>query len=141
MKRNAFLLILVLLTVACATTSASSVESTQAERFRLMTANDLDSLSAMLADDLVYIHSDAVVEDKAGFLERMRSGGIRYRSISPVESKVRFDGNLAIVTGLAAVSVTLNGNDNRDVTLLYTAVYRNAGGRWLLASWQSTRKP
>ena len=138
MKRS---LLLSILLAGCVTVKVSTVEETHAERFRLMTANELVPLSEMLAPDLIYVHSDAVVEDKRQFLESMRNGRMRYRYIEPVETKVRMDGPVAIVTGLAKVGVTLHGNDNRDVSLLYTAVYTNVAGRWLLTTWQSTRVP
>ena len=134
-------LLLSILVAGCATGKATTVESAHAERFRLMTANDLRALSDVLAPDVIYVHSDATVEDKQQFLASLRNGRMRYRYIEPVETKVKMEGPVAIVTGLAKVGVTLNGNDNRDVSLLYTAVYTNVAGRWLLTSWQSTRVP
>lgn len=131
-------LIVTLLLVSCTVAVAPNVQSVHAERFRLMTAGDLGALAPMLADDLVYVHSDGALENKEQFLERLRTGGIRYRTIESQETKVRVDGNTAIVTGVASMGVTTNGAD-RDIRLRYTAVYRRAGGRWLLTTWQSTR--
>lgn len=131
-------LIAALLLVSCTAAVAPDVQSVHAERFRLMTSGDLAGLAPMLADDLVYVHSDGALENKEQFLARLRSGGIRYRTIEPQETKVRVDGNTAVVTGTATMGVTMNGAD-RDIRLRYTSIYRRAGGRWLLTTWQSTR--
>jgi ketosteroid isomerase-like protein len=131
-------LIVALLLVSCTAVVAPDVGDVHAERFRLMTAGDLAALAPMLADDLVYVHSDGALENKEQFLERLRAGGIRYRTIDSQETNVRVDGNTATVTGTANMVVTINGAD-RDIRVRYTAVYRRAGGRWMLTTWQSTR--
>ncbi len=118
----------------------SSVTSVHEARFRLMVQNDLAALAPLLADDLVYIHSDATVESKQQFLDRLRGGGIRYNGIDPSETKVRTAGAVAIITGRAKMSVTMGGAD-RQLDMRYTSVYRRARGRWQLISWQSTRLP
>ncbi len=105
-----------------------------------MISGDVAALSPMLADDLVYIHSAAELETKQQFLERLRSGAMRYHSIDPLETSVRTYGTVAIVNGRAKVKVTSNGAD-RDVDLRYTAVYRLGDNGWQLVSWQSTRVP
>ena len=69
MKRS---LLLSILLAGCVTVKVSTVEETHAERFRLMTANELVPLSEMLAPDLIYVHSDAVVEDKRIWIETLR---------------------------------------------------------------------
>jgi uncharacterized protein (TIGR02246 family) len=107
-------------------------------RFRAMVTNDLGTLAAVLADDLVYIHSDGEVDSKEEFLQRLRSGSLRYRSIEPTEVRVRTDGNTAVVTGRAKMAVTSGGSD-RDFEIRYTAVYRASSDHWQLVSWQSTR--
>ena len=129
-----------LLLLALMSPAADSVKATEAERFRLMTANDLSGLMGYLDEDLVYIHSTGEMETKAEFLERVRSGKLRYRSIQPAAARVRTVGSVAIVTGRAKVGVTSDGAD-RDLEILYTSVYRKTGGRWKLLSWQSTRIP
>ena len=109
-------------------------------RFRAMIANDLETLAAVLADDLVYIHSDGDVDSKEEFLQRLRSGSLRYRSIEPRDVLVRTFGHTAVVTGRSRMAVTNAGAD-REFEILYTAVYVVRGNSWQLVSWQSTRIP
>jgi len=117
---------------------AHRVREIDQRRFRAMVANDLETLAAVLADDLVYIHSDGEVDSKEEFLQRLRGGSLRYRSIEPTEVRVRTDGNTAVVTGRAKMAVTTGGCD-REFEIRYTAVYRARSDHWQLVSWQSTR--
>jgi ketosteroid isomerase-like protein len=117
--------------------SADRVREVDRTRFRAMVENDLEQLATLLADDLVYVHSTGDIESKPEFLQRLRSGSLRYRSIESKDVRVRTYGNTAVVTGRSHVAVTNRGAD-RELDMLYTAVYTANGGRWQLASWQST---
>ena len=117
---------------------ADRVREIDQSRFRAMVADDLKTLAAVLADDLVYIHSDGDVDSKEEFLQRLRSGSLRYRSIEPTDVRLRTYGNTAVVTGRAKMAVTRGGSD-RDFEIRYTAVYRARSNHWQLVSWQSTR--
>jgi ketosteroid isomerase-like protein len=118
--------------------TADRVGEVDRARFGAMVGNDLEKLTALLADDLVYIHTSGEIESKPQFLQRLRSGSLRYRSIEPTNVRVRTYGNTAVVTGRSHMAVTTGGSD-REFEILYTAVYTANGGRWQLASWQSTR--
>ena len=54
-----------------------------AKRFAAQTKNDFDALGSLLADDLVYTHSSAVVDGKTSFIDSMRTGKTKYESIEP----------------------------------------------------------
>jgi ketosteroid isomerase-like protein len=136
MRRLAIFLVL----TGCATAHLPDVRAAHETRFHRMMANDLDALAPMLADDLVYVHSDGVMETKPQFLERVRSGRLRYRSIVPTETTVRTYGNVAMVTGRGKFTVIMSGGD-LEVDLRYTSVYRHSPDGWQLVSWQSTRVP
>jgi len=123
---------------ALAHNSAERVREIDRARFRAMVENDLEQLAALLADDLVYVHTSGEVESKAELLQRLRSGSLRYRSIEPTDVRVRTYGNTAVVTGRSKMAATVGGSD-REFEILYTAVYAASAGRWQLVSWQSTR--
>jgi uncharacterized protein (TIGR02246 family) len=138
---NRLLVALALITqlAACETTRVN-VRDVDAMRVRTLVQNDLKQLATLLADDLVYVHADGVVESKSEFLERLRSGSLRYRAIEPADVRVRMYGNTAIVTGRSQMAVTNAGVD-REFAVRFTAVYAARDGRWQLASWQTTRIP
>jgi ketosteroid isomerase-like protein len=137
MKRLLLALALLTQIVACETTRVS-VRDVERMRFHAMVQNDLKSLAPLLSEDLVYVHTDGAVESKAEFLQRLRSGALRYRSIEPTDVRVRTFGSTAIVTGRSQMAVTIAGAD-REFAIRYTAVYVVRGDRWQLVSWQSTR--
>ena len=112
------------------------------DRFAAMVKGDRSALEKLLADDLTYTHSTALLETKEQFIKSVTSGTIDYVSIVPSESdaKVRVNGNTAIVNGVAAVNVIDTGKD-RKIRIRYTTVYTNRGGAWLLQAWQSTVIP
>jgi uncharacterized protein (TIGR02246 family) len=118
--------------------SAERIREIDRTRFRAMVENDLEKLAALLADDLVYVHSDGNVESKPEFLQRLRTGSLRYRSIQPADVRVRTYDNVAVVTGRSQMAATGGGSD-REFEVRYTAVYTASADRWQLVSWQSTR--
>ncbi len=120
--------------------AVQQVLAAQEQRFRAMTTRDMVTLETLLADDLYYIHSNAMTEDKAQHLEAIASGKIVYEKITPVSTRVRRYGKTGIADGKAHVAVQLNGQ-RVELTLLFTAVYHREKGRWRLTSWQSTRVP
>jgi ketosteroid isomerase-like protein len=120
--------------------TAEAVKALDQKRFDAMTKNDLDTLGTLLADDLTYHHSSGSADTKAAYIETLRTGKTRYHTIEPSEVKVRVYGNTAIVTGLAKLSFTSNGQVT-NTQLRYTDVWVQKGKAWQMVSWQSTRLP
>jgi len=107
-------------------------------RFEAMIRKDTAALRNMLTNDLVYLHSNALQEDKAEHIGAIVSGRLVYQKMTREQTNVRRYGRTALVNGIVQVSGILNGTPF-DVRLAYSAVYRKKGGRWRLANWQSTR--
>ena len=104
-------------------------------------AGDVAGLGAAMSDDLTYTHSNASVETKAEFLEAIRSGKSRYKSMTFDDRRVRLHGDsTAIVSGTCRVQVTTGGRD-LDLRLRFTELYVKQAGTWKMALWQSTRVP
>ena len=112
------------------------------DRFAAMTKVDEAALNKLLADDLTYVHTNALMQTKKEFIESLKSGAIKYVSMTPNEGdwKVRILGNVAIVNGAATVHVIDHGND-LNFRLRYTTVHANRSGSWQLLSWEATRFP
>src|SRR3954454_11167484 len=91
--------------------SVTSEEVWRAEqaRYAAQTGGDFAALERMIGDDLVYIHSSSNVDTKASFIESQRSGTVKYRSMTPLEIKVRSYGCIGIVSGRLDVDVTVRG--------------------------------
>ena len=117
-----------------------AVLAAQDKRVALTIAGDVAALSAATTDDLTYLHSNANVETKAEFLEGLRSGKYKYKSMTFDERKVRFYGDVAVIAGTTRVQVTSGGRD-LDIKLRFTELYAKQKGTWKMALWQSTRVP
>ena len=60
-------------------------------------AKDSVALSALLADDLIYGHTNALIETKAQLIRSVMSGEQDYKTIDPSEMKIRMYDKTAIV--------------------------------------------
>ena len=72
------------------------------DRCQAMLAHDINALEQLLADDIVYTHSSAVVDNKQQYLSAMREGRLRYLGIHPQNVNVRLYGTVAVMNGRAA---------------------------------------
>ena len=129
---------------ACATSNPAQdmerLRDIHRQRFEAMVRQDFNALERLMSDDVVYVHSDAVVETKQEFIQKIHRGEMRYRAIDAPDPVIRIYGDTAVITGQGKFSVTRGGAD-REIDARYTAVYQRAGRTWRLVSWQSTRLP
>ena len=107
--------------------------------YRAMIAQDFAALDALLADDVVYIHSTAVAEDKAGYLAGVRNGLYDYGAIASSQVTVRSFGEVAVQTGTVEMSVAARGSVKAPITLLFTLVWKREQQGWRLWQRQATR--
>ena len=86
-------------------------EVLQAENLRLSSQmkNDLDMMSALLDEDLVYVRNSAVVDTKASYLDSMRRGETIYDIIEHTNDSVRLFGCVAILSGQGRYDVRIAG--------------------------------
>ena len=110
------------------------------KRMAAMTQQDIATLNALLADDLVYTHSSARVDTKQSLMGAMESGATVYTAVEPSDVVAQDLGTAVVLTGVARISVTSNGNPI-NFGVRFTDVYVNKGGEWQMVAWQSTRLP
>jgi hypothetical protein len=117
-------------------------DALQAEdaRYEAQIDDDFEALDALLAKDLVYIHSSTVQDSKASFIESLRSGKVVYHTMERSNTKVRIFGDVAIITGKAVFEVTARGRD-KTLNLLFHSVWARRDGALQFVSWQATRLP
>jgi len=130
---------------ASAATSATvkaeqDVRQAERDRFAAMVNADVGALNKLLAPELSYTHSNAQVQDKAGFIADIKSGAIKYLSIEATDANVTVFGDAAVVTGGAAVHVLQFGND-LTIKIRYTNTHINRSGSWQMVAWEATRVP
>ena len=119
--------------------SEHEVAAAEQALYRAMIAQDFATLDALLADDVVYIHSTAVAESKQGYLAAVRQGLYEYEAIASLDVATRFCGDVAIRTGTVAMTVGARGGPRGPINLLFTLVWRREVKDWRLWQRQATR--
>lgn len=138
-----WILLLLLLTPFAGSAQSSknaAVLQDELQRFDAMMRRDTVELKRWLSDDLIYRHSNGLLEDKQGHLKAIASGTLVYEHMTRDSVQVQCYGRTAIINGIARVRGRLQ-HTPFEVRLSYLAVYRKKGGRWQLLRWQSTRLP
>jgi hypothetical protein len=93
-------------------------------RYAAQASSDFDAMGRLYGDDLVYVHSSAVIDSKASYIERQRSA-LHYR---------------AIITGVGDFDVTQNGQDSTS-HILFHSIWAKRGPNLQFVSWEATAIP
>jgi hypothetical protein len=121
-------------------TAAHPVLDLEARRVAAMVAQDIPTLEALLADDLLYTHSRGTSDTKASFLALIRG-----ETDHPPYLAVDFSDRQVIAWGEDSVlvrgraDISLQGKATYGVR--FVDVWARRGGRWQLVAWQATRIP
>lgn len=100
---------------------------------------DAAELLECLDDEMVYVHSNAVIEDRETYIAKLVSGERKYLGFETGDRTFRQLGEAVACIGEIKV-VSLNG----PVSLVATVVYkRRSGGPWKMVLWHScsTKRP
>lgn len=116
-----------------------AIFASEKARFDAQIEKDVNALDQLLADELIYIHSNTLLETKTDFIQSVQSGKIVYQAMDVQHHKIRRYKKIAVVTGLVQVSGLYKGT-SFIVDLHYTSIYKKKKKQWLLVSWQSTSK-
>jgi ketosteroid isomerase-like protein len=111
------------------------------EHRRLATlAGDADGVGSMMTDDLTFTHANGVVESKAQFLDALKSGRLKYKTLTDEERQVRVHGDAGIVSGTCRIVVTASGTEF-DIRVLFTELWVKKGTAWKMVLWHATNVP
>ncbi len=106
-------------------------------RYRAMIAGDSRELAGILDVDLIYTHSDGSRDTRETYLAKLISGYFCYRRIDQsIELMHTFD-ETAIIAGRMLADVKV-GDDERNLTNAFLAVYRRREEVWRLVAYQPT---
>ena len=123
------------------TVSADEAMKAETARYAAQTSNDFAAMEKLFGNDLTYNHSSAASDDKAKYIDAMKSGRTKYRKMTPNgDVRTRTYGCIAIITGTAVYEVTAGGQD-RTVPLRFTAIWAKRPSGLEFVSWQSTGIP
>ena len=143
MMRLVLLLIGFTLSQAISAQNARQLQSIQAfeqTRYQAILENDVDQLQKMLADELVYTHSNCNLETKSEYLAKMREGTYVFTSFETRDTKYRMLGKKAVAaTGTAYMSGTYKKTIEFSLESRFSAIYIWRKGHWELHTWQTTQ--
>jgi Domain of unknown function (DUF4440) len=108
-------------------------------RYSAQANRDFDAMERLYGDDLVYVHSSAIADNKASYIDRQRSS-LHYRAMRRSDVTVRIYGCLAIITGRGDFDVTQNGQHSAS-HVLFTSIWAKRGPNVQFVSWESAALP
>ena len=103
-----------------------------------MLANDVSAMDNLLSDDYLGISATGEVFTKAQQLDHMRDRQFVITGLETSDRKIKLVGDIAIVTSLAQVEGTIDGQTLHGL-YRYTRVYqRLPGGIWKITNFEGT---
>jgi ketosteroid isomerase-like protein len=114
----------------------------ESERQRALVEEDHARIAALFADDLLYVHTTGLVQDKAQYLDYARNAGATWRW-SAANSGMRFFGDdLALMSGPQCNLLQKRaGGDPVRAEGFATQLWVRGADGWRIASFHGTRSP
>ena len=125
---------------ACNPVSTEEALKAEDARYAAQMGDDFAAMDKLFSPALVYIHSSSVLDNKATYIESMRSGTVKYKVMRRSEVTVRNHGCIAIINGIGNYDVRVKEND-MNVVLRFTSIWQKTDAGLQFVSWQSTRMP
>ena len=120
-------------------TPAAQVLRAEQDLYRAMVARDFGALKAILAEDLVYVHSTAVSESRDQYLAGIAAGLYEYAAVTSRNVRVRVNGTTALLDGVCDMLVGAEGGPPGLIHLAFLLAWRLEGGAWRLVHRHATR--
>ncbi len=138
MKPILFLLTLVAAAFAAGNPAETAVRGALAQFNEAARRGDGATLEKLLSPDLVYVHSSALVENKAECIAALLKGKPDFQL--PGDVSVKVYGNTALVHGKMTANVVQNGNPAK-IQLDLMQVWVKQGNQWQMVGRHTARLP
>lgn len=142
MIKRMVVLALVLAAASFTVLAATQDDAVKAEKAwaAAVLKGDFATLDKLLADELIYTHSSAVVEDKKVYFGRLKSGTLKYNLLDqePITAKVYGD------TVILHYKVHMKGVSDGsafETRAVVTHVWVKQGGAWKMAAHHAAKLP
>ncbi len=112
---------------------AATILQLHERKFVWMVNQQVDSLSSLLDDSVLYVHSNGWVQTKTEMIEDLRGKKLVMLNVQVTQAHVRFFKHLAIVNGQGLFKYIISGKEGES-KLMYTEVYIKKKKQWLLVS-------
>lgn len=117
-----------------------AIESADDARIRALVDADFEALERAHADELVYVHSNAFIDNKRSYLDGLRAGHVRFLGIGREDTRVRLVGGVALLDCAAHLRFEIKGKA-RDARSRVMSAWVLREGRWQMAHYHSTSLP
>ena len=117
----------------------SLLAAEEARRLAMLAA-DTAALDALLSDALAYTHSTGVTDSKAGYLQLLANGALRYEALAFAAPQARLLGTAGLVSAVMRATI-LKGDVRREIASSYLAVWEHTASGWVLQAVQATALP
>jgi ketosteroid isomerase-like protein len=88
------------------------------------------------ATDASYVHMSGGYDDRASFINRLRSKATVYHAREIGGTEMRQYGDTVVITGWSSIDIAVKG-ERKELDTRFTRVYAKEGDRWLLVASQS----
>jgi ketosteroid isomerase-like protein len=108
------------------------------ELYAVLGRNDVAALDRLYADDYTFVNESGVLLTKAPRLAAIKSGELKYESVSFEDPKIRLYGNTAVATYRTNFKAQFKGQEITGPVLV-TVTLLKVKGRWQVVAAQATR--
>jgi ketosteroid isomerase-like protein len=122
-------------------TTAQDIRALEDRRYKAMVSADRPVLEELLADDLIYTHSNAVIDTKQSYIDGILGGKWAYAAAERPIENIDVFGDCARVTGHVRLTLKNADGTTRGVNGRFLNLWLKRNGKWQLAAWQSTPIP
>jgi ketosteroid isomerase-like protein len=120
--------------------SEQEINQLEDQRYQAIVNGDFEKLDALLADEFFYNRAGGDSLNKSEYLTLLKSGESKVKKVTREGSKVRFYGDIAVVTAMVHIDLTTKGED-RVVHLRYLHMWDKGDKGWKLVARQATYLP
>lgn len=133
---------LAIMSLSCSqksSTKDAEIEVKAAHEERRVTTLDgnWEAVASMMTNDLTFTHANAVVENKAQFIDALKSKRLQYKTLANDNVKVRVHGNTGIVSGICHIVVDASGT-LIDLRVEFTELWVKKENKWMMLLWHAT---
>jgi ketosteroid isomerase-like protein len=120
--------------------TADEIRALEERRYKAMCEADAGTLDQLLADSLVYTHSNAAADSKKSYLDGVRAKKWNYRKIERPVENIQVHGDCAVITGQVRIDILIDGAP-KILNSRYLNVWVKGAKGWQMTAWQSTPIP
>jgi hypothetical protein len=122
----------------------SALSAEEERRQALLTGNWL-MLDRLLSDDLIYVHSTTVRDNKVSLMAKLASGELQYLQVNFEDLDAHVAGNCVVITGRLSAEISKQGQ-SKHVRSLFMTVWKlvdtgSTEQKWQLTAHQGTALP